>query len=123
MTQGAPLAMVSYIIVAISIIKIMKAAYPDIPQPWYVDDAGALGTFDNIGLYFNPLKQFDLGREYYPKPLEIIIIVHPDNITPRKYCGLRPGFKFCPGVCYMVGFIGDEESKRDFLGDQTPKWE
>ena len=36
-------------------IKRPEAEYPDITQPWYEDDAGALGTFNNIGLYFNLL--------------------------------------------------------------------
>ena len=50
MTQGDPLDMVVYGIGVIPLIKYLKSAYTDINQPWYVYDAGALSTFDNIGL-------------------------------------------------------------------------
>ena len=47
-TQGAPLDMVAYGIGVLPLIKHPKAAYPDVTQPWYADDDGALGTFDTI---------------------------------------------------------------------------
>ena len=54
----------AYGILFLLLIKKLKAAYPGITQPWYAYDAGALGMFDNIGLYFNSLKQFSLGHGY-----------------------------------------------------------
>ena len=41
--------MVAYVIVVIMLIKLPKAAYPEITQPWYADNSGALGIFNNIG--------------------------------------------------------------------------
>ena len=64
MTQGEPLAMVAYGIGIVPLIKRMKALYPKITQTWYADDAGALGTFGNIELYFNLLKRFGPGHGY-----------------------------------------------------------
>ena len=81
MTQGDPLGIVSYVIGVLMMIKIMKAAYHDVTQSCYTYNSDALGTFYNIGLYFNLLKHFGPGNGYYPKPLKIIIIVHPDNLT------------------------------------------
>ena len=40
--------MVAYGIGVLPLIKHPKAAYPDVTQPWYADDDGALGTFDTI---------------------------------------------------------------------------
>ena len=57
-TQGDPLAMFSYRIGFLPMIKILKPAYPDITQTWYTDDAGALGT------YFNYLKLHGPDRGY-----------------------------------------------------------
>ena len=56
--QGEPLTMVTYSIGIIPVIKWMKMAYLDITQPWYAEDAGALGTYKKIESYFNLLKQF-----------------------------------------------------------------
>ena len=64
--QGDALAMVAYVIGVLPLIKRLKLAYPDVTQPWYANDAGELGTFDNMELYFNLLKRFVLGRGYYP---------------------------------------------------------
>ena len=84
MNQGYPLAMVAYDIGFIPLIKVLKAAYRGVTQPWYTDDSGVLGMFNNIGLYFNQLKQFGLGRGYYPKPLKIVLLVYPDNTASNK---------------------------------------
>ena len=56
--------MVNYGIGVLPLTKPLKVAYPEVTQTWYADNAGALGTFDNIGLYFNSLKKFGLGRGY-----------------------------------------------------------
>ena len=44
-TNGYPLDMVAYGIEIILLIKLPKVEFPDITQPWYSDDTGALGTF------------------------------------------------------------------------------
>ena len=48
--------MVIYGIVFIYLVKLLKAAYPDITQTWYSENAGSLGMYYNIELYFNFLK-------------------------------------------------------------------
>ena len=63
-TQGDPLAMVAYCIVILPLIKSLKSEFTDVTQPWYDDDAGALGTFANVKLYFNLLKLFGPERRY-----------------------------------------------------------
>ena len=68
MTEGDPLDMVAYGIGVIVTIKRLKAADLDVTQPWYAADVEALGTYENIKLYFNMVKQFCPGRGYYPKP-------------------------------------------------------
>ena len=46
-----------------------------------------------------------------------------DNLAVGKEFGLRHGFKFCMGVFYMGGFIGDDKSKHEWIKDWTSKWE
>ena len=64
--QGDPLAMVAYGIGIILLIKRLKAAYTNVTQPWYTNNDGAPGMFNNTGLYFNTLKIFGPGCIYYP---------------------------------------------------------
>ena len=53
----------------------------------------------------------------------IILIMHPDNPTAGKESGLRHWFKFLTGARYLGGFIGDDESKCEWLKYWTSKWE
>ena len=46
--QGDPLAMITYGIGILSLIKNLKWEIPDVTKPWYADDTGALGTFERL---------------------------------------------------------------------------
>ena len=45
--------MVAYGIVIFDLIEPLELMYPDVAQPWYADNAGALRKFDNLEQYFN----------------------------------------------------------------------
>ena len=49
-TQRGSLDVFAYVIGVLTLIKCLKASYPDVTQHWYANDAGALGTFNNMGL-------------------------------------------------------------------------
>jgi hypothetical protein len=49
-TQGDPLAMVMCGVGLLPLIRILKKAVSDVHQPWYADDAGAGGRFENSTL-------------------------------------------------------------------------
>ena len=100
-------------------IKLLKAAYPDITHPWYTENEGAIGTFEIIQLYFKSLKYFGLGRGYYPKPFKIILIMHPDNPKTGKQFGLYRTFKVCTCAHYLGSFIDDNSFKRCWMQDCT----
>ena len=69
--------MVASVIGVLPLIKRPKFSYPDITQPWYANNAGTLGTIDNLEIYFNLLKTNGPERGYYPDPTKIVLIVHP----------------------------------------------
>ena len=48
MTQVYTLAMVSYGIRIVPLIKFLKLNYPEVTQTWCAEDAGALVTFDHL---------------------------------------------------------------------------
>ena len=79
-TQGDPLAMFAYGIGVLLLIKRTRSAYPDVIQPWYADDYGALGTFNNLERYFNSLKRYGPDQGSYSGPTKSIITVHPYNL-------------------------------------------
>ena len=66
-TQGEPLPMIAYVIGILPLIKHLKQEIPDVTQPWYFDDARALGTFERIETSFNYLIHQGPGRGYHPK--------------------------------------------------------
>jgi hypothetical protein len=76
-TQGDPLSMYGYGIGIVPLIRILKADFPAVEQPWYVDDAGAGGKFDNTRKFFRQLQGRKFFRQlqeigpnygYYPEP-------------------------------------------------------
>ena len=51
------------------------------------------------------------------------MIVRPDNIEAGKYFGARHGFKVCTCAGYLGGYIGDDNSKHDWLRYRKLMWE
>ena len=115
--------MVAYSIVIIPLIKRLKLTYPDVTQPWYADNDGALDTFENLERYFNILKCNGPAWGYYPDPTKIIMILHPNNLEAEELLFRCRGFKVCTGARYLGGYIGDDESKGGCLKNSMEKWE
>ena len=47
-TQGDPLAMITYGIGVLPLIRELREAHPRVTKPWYADDAGTGGTFIDV---------------------------------------------------------------------------
>ena len=107
MTQVHPLVIVAYRIGFLPLIKRLKSNYPDITQPWYANNAGALGMFDNLEQYFDLLKRNVPAWGYHPKPIKSILTVNPNNLEARYLFGRCHGFKVCMGANDLGGYIGD----------------
>ena len=105
--------MIYYGIGILLLIINLKTEFPDVTQPWYADNAGALGMFAKIKAYFYSLKRHGPGQGYYPEPSKSELIVHPDNPKAGKLFGLHHGFKVCMCTRCLGGYIGDDKSKRD----------
>ena len=65
--QGGPLAMFTYELELLRLIKNLKTAHPDIKLSWYDDNTGMIDTFGNIEDYFNSLTQVGPDCSYYPE--------------------------------------------------------
>ena len=115
MTQGDPLAMIAYGIGILPLINNLKREIPDVTQTWYADESGALGTFARLETYFDSMTHQGLGRGYHLDHTKSVLIVRPENLEARKVFGARHGFRVCTGTRYIGGYIGDNESKHDWL--------
>ena len=76
-TQGDPLAMIAYGIGVLPLIRELRNAHPRVTQPWYADDAGAGGRFQQIQEHFQDLHSRGPARGYYPEPTKSILVVAP----------------------------------------------
>ena len=62
------------------------------------------------------------GRGYHSDPTNGVLIICLENIEAGKVFGARHGFRVCKGARYFGGYIGDNESKCDWLRERTMKW-
>ena len=82
----------------------------------------SLGSFISLRpstTYFHLLTRQGLGRGYFPELSKIVLIVHLDHLEARKLLGVCHGFKVCTAVHYIGGYIGYDESKREWLKECT----
>ena len=121
--QADPLAMITYGISILPLIKNLKRVIPDVTHPWYDDDSGALGTFARLETYFDSLKCQGPGQGYHPKLPKSVMIVRPENIEAGKLFGRSYGFKVCTGARYLGGYIRDDEPKHDCMRERNLMWE
>ena len=63
-TQGEPLSMIEYGIKFLPLIRELRGAHPWVTQPWYADDAGSGGKFQNILEHFRYLQARGPTRGY-----------------------------------------------------------
>ena len=105
--------MVAYRLGIIPLMKLLKLAYPDVTHPRYSDDAGALGTIDNLERYFKILKTDGPDWESYFTPTKVILVVHPKNSKMGELFDHHHGFKVCTGALFIGVSIGDDVYKGD----------
>ena len=66
--QGNPLFMFLYGIGIILLIRKLKELHPEVVQPWYVDDSGALTEWFGLVLSYEDLLLYRPGFGYIPNP-------------------------------------------------------
>ena len=115
--------MIAYGIGMLPIINNLKREIPDITQPWYAENAGALGTFARLKIYFGSLTCQGPGWGHHPELTKSVLIERPHNLEAGKVFGRRHGFRVCTGAHYLGGCIGDDKSKRDWLRERTLTWQ
>jgi hypothetical protein len=91
-TQGDPLSMFAYGIGILPLIRLLKTEFPAVEQPWYADDAGAGGKFDDIRRFFRGIQEIGPSYGYFPFPSKSILIVPQHNLEAAQTA--FPEFQF-----------------------------
>jgi hypothetical protein len=121
-TQGDPLSMLVYGIGMLPLACKLKQAIPAVKQPWYADDAGAGGKFENLREYFVKLSESGPPRGYFPEPTKSILIVAEHNVETAKAQFQDLGFQVVTGSRYLGGFIGSRESELEWVREKVEEW-
>jgi hypothetical protein len=124
-TQGDPIAMFCYGIGILPMIKHLKTLYPDLKQPWYADDAGALGSFDDIIRMFTELVRIGPDFGYFPNPSKSILVTPATKLEYAEQHFNQTydlGFKICSGHRYLGGFVGDSASRKEYVSSKISTW-
>ena len=79
--------------------------------------------FARLAAYFDSLTGQGPGHGYYPEPPKSVLIVFLENLEAGKEFRARHRFKVCMGTRYLGGYIGDDESKRNWMRERTLMWE
>ena len=105
-TQGDSLAIITYGIGALTLIRELRYAHPCVTQPWYMDDAGAGRKFGHILDHFNDMQARGTPRGYFLEPTKSILVVSQRNVPRAEefFCGM--GENIVTGSRYLGGFVG-----------------
>ena len=75
--------MIAYGIGALLLIRDLRRSHPRVTHPWYADDAGAGGKFEDVLSHFRDLQLRGPARGYFPEPTKRILVVAEGNV-PRE---------------------------------------
>ena len=121
-TQGDPLAMITYEIGVLPLIRELQVSHPRVTQLWYADDTGAGGKFGHILKHLRDLQARVLARGYYPDPTKIILVVAPGNLSQAKDLFWGIVIRVVTGHRYARVFIRDREAEERWLGEKITGW-
>ena len=87
-------------------IKQLKEGFNYVTQTWYADYSNTMGTFASVESYFNSLKRFSPGQEYYPETSKVVLIIPPENVEAIQRFGLCHRFNVCMSARYFGFLLG-----------------
>ena len=105
-TQWDLLAMISYGIGVLPLIRKLQGSHTRVTQLWYADDAGAGGKFIFFFAHLRDLQARGPPRGYFPEPSKSILVVAPQNVARAEWFFRGMGLKVVMDSRYLGGFIG-----------------
>ena len=120
--QGDSLAMITYGIGVLPLIRDLWDAHPRVTQLWYADDLGAGGTFERILSHLWDLQARGVPRGSFLEPTKNILVVAPRNVARADEFFREMGMTLVTGTRYLGGLIGDREAKDKWLSEKMQGW-
>ena len=114
--------MIAYGIGVLPLIRELRNAHPWVTHPWFADDAGAGGTFQQILEHFWDLQVRGPACGYYPEPTKSILVVAPGNVAGAEEHFRGLGIRVVMGHRYLGGYIGDGEAEKEWLREKRQGW-
>jgi hypothetical protein len=105
------------------LIRQLKAELPQVEQPWYADDAGAGGEFEDIRRLFRRLEEIGPNYGYFPEPSKSILVVRQHNLEAAQNAFPDFGFKVTTGSRCLGGFVGEDSALGNWIREKNKFWE
>jgi hypothetical protein len=121
-TQGDPLAMILYGLALTPLALNLRDAVPEAIQPWYADDMALDGTAEQVDTLWSMLEEQGPGRGYFAEPEKSIVVCRPEDTAALRRILGHHNFRYCDGHRYLGGFIGSDEIRDEWVGNQVVKW-
>ena len=102
-------------------IKI-KTAVSDCMQPWYADDAGTGGNFEDIDEFFELLQLWGPATGYFPDPTKSILVVKPHSVERVTDRFIHMGFQVTTGARYLGKYVGDTTDQAKYVDAKVTEW-
>ena len=93
----------------------LRNAHPRATQPWYADDTGAGGTFQQIQEHLWDLEVRVPACGYYPEPTKSILVVASGNVARAEEHFRGIGIRVVTENRYLEGYSGDAEAEKGWL--------
>jgi hypothetical protein len=122
-SQGDPLSMFALGTgILPALIRLLKAEFPQVEQPWHADDAGAGGKFEDIRRLFRRPEEIGLSFGYFLEPSKSILGVRQLNLEAAQKAFPDFGFKVTTGSRYLGGFVDEDSALRDWIRSKNPNF-
>ena len=103
--------MIVYGIGVLPLIRELRDSHPWVTQPWYADDAGAGGKFQQILEHFRDLQARGPAQEYYLEPTKSIFFVAQGNVARAEEHFRGLGIHVVTAHRCLGGCIGDRDAE------------
>ena len=121
-TQGDPLSMILYGLSLTPLSEALRAAVPEVVQPWYADDVAMAGPVTGIAKAQRLLNLWGPQRGYYPEPEKSVLIRRPSDPPDALEPVQEFNFQLVDGHRYVGGFVGTEATEEAWLAPQIQQW-
>ena len=107
--------MIAYGIDILPLVCELRAAHPQVTQPWYAYDAGLEGNFKALQDHMQEIMVRGHLRGYFPDPTKSILAVSPRNVQRMEVHSSGMGVRMVTESCYLGAFIGNPELDKSWI--------